>query len=68
VAIAVVGIEPEIIDYGLDLSPTVAANIPRLLETVRRAVECWNAQPALRAKELCALLAVKQLASPALKD
>jgi len=34
----IIGVEPEIIDYSMELSPTVGAVLPQLLEAVRRTV------------------------------
>lgn len=36
--IVVIGVEPEKIDWGLDLSPIVEASIPRVVEIVRREI------------------------------
>ncbi len=41
--ILVLGVEPQTIDYGLDLSPAVRAALPRLLEEVDAAIQRWNA-------------------------
>jgi hydrogenase maturation protease len=43
--ILVVGIEPETIDYGLDLSPAVAAALPELTRDVRKIVSDWRHTP-----------------------
>lgn len=40
--ILIVGIEPETIDYGLDLSPSMAAALPRLTREVRKIVSGWR--------------------------
>jgi len=40
--ILIVGIEPETIDYGLDLSPAVAAALPELTREVRKIVSDWR--------------------------
>jgi len=40
-AVSIIGIEPEIIDYGLELSKTVEASLPLVWETGRRIVEEW---------------------------
>jgi hydrogenase maturation protease len=42
VEIAVLGVEPEVIDYGLELSPPVAAALPRLLRAARHMVRQWQ--------------------------
>lgn len=39
--IAIIGIEPEIIDYGLDLSNSVEAALPLVLHTGEKAIEQW---------------------------
>jgi hydrogenase maturation protease len=40
-AVSIIGIEPEIIDYGLELSKTVEASLPLVWKTGRRIVEEW---------------------------
>jgi hydrogenase maturation protease len=40
-AVSIIGIEPEIIDYGLDLSVAVEASLPLVWETGRRIIEEW---------------------------
>lgn len=40
--ILIVGIEPETIDYGLDLSPAVGAALPELTRDVRKIVSDWR--------------------------
>jgi hydrogenase maturation protease len=40
--ILIVGIEPQTIDYGLDLSPAVAAALPELTREVRKIVADWR--------------------------
>jgi len=40
--ILIVGIEPKTIDYGLDLSPAVAAALPELTREVRKIVSDWR--------------------------
>ena len=44
--IRVLGIEPETIDYGMDLTPRVADAVPRAVEAVRRIVAEWLLFPA----------------------
>jgi hydrogenase maturation protease len=39
--VAIIGIEPEIIDFGLELSEAVEASLPLALKTGRRIVEEW---------------------------
>jgi len=45
--IRILGVEPEIIDYGLELSPTVEAVLPRLVRAARDIVAEWR-NPALK--------------------
>jgi hydrogenase maturation protease len=40
--ILIVGVEPQTIDYGLDLSPAVAAALPELAREVRQIVSAWR--------------------------
>jgi hydrogenase maturation protease len=40
--ILIVGIEPQTIDYGLDLSPALAAALPGLTREVRKIVDGWR--------------------------
>lgn len=40
--IAVLGVEPGVIDYGLELTPPVAAALPRLLAAARDMVRRWR--------------------------
>jgi len=40
-AVSIIGVEPEIIDYGLELSKTVEASLPLVWQTGRRIVEEW---------------------------
>jgi hydrogenase maturation protease len=40
--IVLLGMEPETIDYGLELSPPVAGSLPRLTSAVREIVDCWQ--------------------------
>jgi hydrogenase maturation protease len=42
--VSVLGIEPEIIDYGLELSPVVEAALPAVLRAVEEIVREWNCQ------------------------
>ena len=39
--ITIIGVEPEIIDYGLDLSETVEASLPLVLQTGQEIVREW---------------------------
>ena len=41
-AVSLIGVEPEIIDYGLDLSEAVAASLPLVLQTVHDMVSDWS--------------------------
>jgi hydrogenase maturation protease len=38
-AVIIIGVEPEIIDYGMQLSPTLQAVLSRVVETARKVVE-----------------------------
>jgi hydrogenase maturation protease len=38
----IIGIEPEIIDYGLELSPIVEAALDQVLETGREIIQKWS--------------------------
>jgi len=40
--VRIVGVEPERLGYGLDLSPAVAAALPRLERLSREQVEAWH--------------------------
>jgi len=42
--ITILGVEPETIDYGLDLSPTLEALLPSVIEKVKRMVAHWSLQ------------------------
>ena len=41
-AIRILGIEPETIAFGLDLSPSVQASLPRVIDKVREIVQGWT--------------------------
>ncbi len=36
------GVEPAVIDYGLDLSPEVQSTLPVLIQSVREIVDSWR--------------------------
>jgi hydrogenase maturation protease len=38
----VIGIEPEVIDYGLELSPSVRAALPEIMPVIADMVEQWK--------------------------
>jgi hydrogenase maturation protease len=40
--ITILGVEPETIDYGLDLSPTLQAVLPGVISEVKGRVTQWN--------------------------
>ena len=40
--VAFLGVEPAVIDYGLDLSPEVQSVLPVLIQWVREIVDCWQ--------------------------
>ena len=44
--IVILGVEPENIDYGLDLSPRVAAALPVVTGAVREIVARWRETPS----------------------
>lgn len=48
--ITILGVEPAVINYGLDLSSDVARSLPELLQTVRDIVAAWQ-QLASRIKQ-----------------
>jgi hydrogenase maturation protease len=43
--IVILGVEPEQIDYGLDLSPPVAAAMPQVIAAARKLVARWREEP-----------------------
>jgi len=42
---ALIGIEPEIVDWGDGLTPRVEAAVPKAMAEVRRVISEWDAQP-----------------------
>lgn len=42
--IMILGVEPERIDYGLELSPSVEAAVPKVVEFAREIIARWNAE------------------------
>ncbi len=44
--IVILGIEPGIIDYGINLSPEVAAALPVVIHSIREVVEYWQGEPS----------------------
>jgi len=44
-AILILGVEPEIIDFGLELSPKVEAALPTVIHSVREIVNSWRGRP-----------------------
>jgi hydrogenase maturation protease len=46
--IVILGVEPGTIDYGLDLSPAVAAALPRVTGEARRLVARWREETTQR--------------------
>ena len=42
--VIIFGVEPERIDYGLDLTPAVAAALPELTAAVRTQVRRWRGE------------------------
>ena len=47
--ILLVGVEPEVIDYGLDLSPSVEAALPVVIRESREIVSRWIGKRLIRA-------------------
>jgi hydrogenase maturation protease len=43
--ITVLGMEPETIDFGLDLSPALQANLPKLVQAAVEIVAQWREEP-----------------------
>ncbi|HVN77441.1 MAG TPA: hydrogenase maturation protease [Terriglobia bacterium] len=41
--VTILGVEPEIIDYGLDLSPAVKAAFPKIIAEVHTTLASWRA-------------------------
>ncbi len=41
-AILVLGVEPDVLDYGMELSPAVAAALPTVTRLSREIVESWR--------------------------
>ena len=39
--VAIIGVEPEVIDFGLDLSKSVEAALPLVLQTGKKIIEKW---------------------------
>lgn len=46
--ISLLGVEPEIIAYGTELSPSLEEAMPRLLQTVKNLVAYWRGLPTLQ--------------------
>ncbi len=44
-AILILGVEPEIVDFGLELSPKVEAALPTVIHSVREIVNSWRGRP-----------------------
>ena len=49
--ILVIGVEPECIEYSMDLSPTVAAALPRVVAEARAVITRWTKIPRRRAQD-----------------
>lgn len=41
-SVAIIGIEPGEISWGMGLTPAVAASLPRVVELVQREISSWN--------------------------
>jgi hydrogenase maturation protease len=46
--VILLGIEPERIDYGHDLSSTLQTRMPQLIQTVKTIAICWKKIPKIR--------------------
>jgi len=44
--IVILGVEPGIIDQGINLSPEVAAALPVVIHSIREVVEYWQGEPS----------------------
>jgi len=44
--IVILGVEPGIIDNGINLSPEVAAALPVVIHSIREVVEYWQGEPS----------------------
>lgn len=44
--IVVLGMEPETIDYGLDVSPSLQASLPQLVQAAREIIASWGSNRA----------------------
>lgn len=44
--VTVIGVEPASLDYGLSLSPVVAAALPQVVALARQTVRRWRSEPA----------------------
>ena len=43
--VRILGVEPQSIDYGIDLTEPAARLLPRLVEEVRRVARAWSQEP-----------------------
>lgn len=46
--ITVVGAEPALIDYGMELSPDLAAGLPEIVEAAKQVLQRWSIDTVLR--------------------
>ena len=53
IEIIILGVEPAVIDYGMELSPSVAAALPRVLEMARDTAARWQDRET-SARRICA--------------
>jgi hydrogenase maturation protease len=47
IEIAILGVEPAVLTYGMELSPAVAAALPRVLDLTREIVMQWQDQDSI---------------------
>ena len=49
--VVVCGLQPEIVEWGLDLSPTIAGQVDRLVSLAIEELRCWGIQVKLNSEE-----------------
>jgi Ni,Fe-hydrogenase maturation factor len=49
--VVVCGLQPEIVEWGLDLSPTIAGQVDRLVSLAIEELRCWGIQVKLTSEE-----------------
>ena len=40
--VVIIGVEPEIIDWGMELSPSVEAAVPAMISTAQKLITYWH--------------------------